>query len=286
MGLDIGLVSSGGLAKGTYQLGALYALNEFIPPEHIKYISFASIGALNGYAYASGNLDLVKKMWQNACCGEERVNVVRLMKGKVLPAFIDKLVERSEPASSKLYCALYDHGNKKIVYRDLRSVEKETHADYLKASIAMPSVNKPVSVSGTSFYDGGVIDNIPVWPLTKHSLDYVICMYYDDSTIQFENTVFDEKVIKITFPNASAFRESLFLHNDSVDSSVSAGYDRASFILKNALSGGYEDVDSVYAAIGSMNRNLGKRKTRLSVDVIASNLNKITQKLVRKHMLQ
>ncbi|MBQ1893160.1 MAG: hypothetical protein II155_03550, partial [Clostridia bacterium] len=28
MGLDIGLVLSGGLAKGTYQLGALYALNE------------------------------------------------------------------------------------------------------------------------------------------------------------------------------------------------------------------------------------------------------------------
>lgn len=286
MGLDIGLVLSGGLAKGTYQLGALYALNEFIPPENIKYISFASIGALNGYAYASGNLDLVKKMWQNACCGEERVNVVRLMKGKVLPAFIDKLVERSEPASSKLYCALYDHGNKKIVYRDLRSVEKETHADYLKASIAMPSINKPVSVSGTSFYDGGVIDNIPVWPLMKHQLDYVICMYYDDSTIKFENTLFDDKVIKITFPNISAFRESLYLHNDRVDSAIDAGYDRASFILRTALAGGTEDLDSIYSAIGSMNRNLGKRKTRLSVDVIASNLNKVTQKLVGKHILQ
>ena len=284
--MNIGLVLSGGLAKGAYQLGALRALNEFIPPEHIKCISFASIGALNGYAYASGNLDLVEKMWQNACCGEERVNVVRLMKGKILPAFIDKLVEKGEPAAPTVYCALYDHENKKIVYRDLKNVESDTHAGYLKASVAMPSINKPVVVSGTSFYDGGVIDNIPVFPLMKHPLDYIICMYYDDSTIKFENTVFDDKVIKITFPNISAFKESLYLYNDRVDSAIAAGYDRASFILRTALAGGYEDTEAVCSAIASMNRNLGKRKTRLSVDVIASNLNKVTQKFVHRRVLQ
>lgn len=284
--MNIGLVLSGGLAKGAYQLGALRALNEFIPPEHIKCISFASIGALNGYGYASGNLDLVEKMWQNACCGEERVNVVRLMKGKILPAFIDKLIEKGEPAAPTVYCALYDHENKKILYRDLKKVAQEDHAGYLKASVAMPSINKPVVVSGTSYYDGGVIDNIPVFPLMKHQLDYIICMYYDDSTIRFENTVFDDKVIKITFPNISAFKESLYLYDDRVDQAIAAGYDRASFILRTALAGGFEDVESVKDAVASMNRNLGKRKTRLSVDVIASNLNKVTQKFVHRRILQ
>ena len=48
--MNIGLVLAGGMAKGALQLGALYALSEFIPLEEIKYVSCASVGALNSYA--------------------------------------------------------------------------------------------------------------------------------------------------------------------------------------------------------------------------------------------
>ena len=51
--MNIGLVLSGGMGKVAYQIGALRALNEFIPLKEIKYISFASVGVLNGYAYAT-----------------------------------------------------------------------------------------------------------------------------------------------------------------------------------------------------------------------------------------
>ena len=63
--MNIGLVLSGGMAKGAYQIGALKALNHFIPLEEIKYISCASIGVLNGYAYATESLDRAEKMWKN-----------------------------------------------------------------------------------------------------------------------------------------------------------------------------------------------------------------------------
>ena len=53
--MNIGLVFSGGMAQGAYQIRALRALNNFMPLHEIKYISCASIGVLNSYAYATGN---------------------------------------------------------------------------------------------------------------------------------------------------------------------------------------------------------------------------------------
>ena len=63
--MNIGLVLSGGMGKGAYQIGALRALNEFIPLKEIKYISCASVGVLNGYAYATDNLDVAEDIWKN-----------------------------------------------------------------------------------------------------------------------------------------------------------------------------------------------------------------------------
>ena len=65
--MNIGLVLSGGMAKGALQLGALYALSEFIPLEEIKYVCCASVGTLNGYAYMTNKLEQAKKMWSELC---------------------------------------------------------------------------------------------------------------------------------------------------------------------------------------------------------------------------
>lgn len=48
--MNIGLVLSGGMAKGAYQIGVLRAISEYIPISEIKYISCESIGVFNGYA--------------------------------------------------------------------------------------------------------------------------------------------------------------------------------------------------------------------------------------------
>ena len=57
--MRIGLVLAGGFAKGAYQLGALQALSEFIPRSEIRYMSTASIGTLNGYAFATDQLEFI-----------------------------------------------------------------------------------------------------------------------------------------------------------------------------------------------------------------------------------
>lgn len=44
--MHIGLVLSGGMGKGAYQIGALTAIDEFFNPSEFEYVSAASIGVL------------------------------------------------------------------------------------------------------------------------------------------------------------------------------------------------------------------------------------------------
>ena len=60
--MNIGLVLSGGMAKGAYQIGALKAILNFLPIDEIKYISCASVGTLNGYAFAVNKLEHAEKI--------------------------------------------------------------------------------------------------------------------------------------------------------------------------------------------------------------------------------
>ena len=61
--MNIGLVLSGGMAKGAYQVGALTAIKEIIPDGNIKYISASSVGALNSYAYAIFRQVMIKILY-------------------------------------------------------------------------------------------------------------------------------------------------------------------------------------------------------------------------------
>ena len=70
--MNIGLVLSGGMAKGAFQIGALKALNSFIPLKEIKYVSCSSVGVLNGYSYITGNLDKGEKAWRTICADTPR----------------------------------------------------------------------------------------------------------------------------------------------------------------------------------------------------------------------
>ena len=67
--VKIGLVLSGGMAKGAYQIGALQAINEVFKPSDISYASAASVGAINTYLYLTEGLD--KEIGRASC--RERV---------------------------------------------------------------------------------------------------------------------------------------------------------------------------------------------------------------------
>jgi predicted acylesterase/phospholipase RssA len=283
--MNIGLVLSGGMAKGAYQIGALRALNNFVPLSEIKYISCASVGVLNGYAYATENLDRAEHMWKNICTNDTRFVITQILRSSMLQQNIKKLYDPKRTLSSTFYCSLLDLSHRNIVYKDLSAVESNKIPLYLKASVAMPVYNRAVQLDNTSYFDGAMIDNIPVYPLLKHSFDYIICVYFDDTCYKFENTFFDNKVIKITFPCESMLKQSVVFKKEAIDDMIKSGYDRTTHILKKVFAEGYENVDHIYRVIEHMNQKNKGNNLRITGDVLVTNLNKITQRLTKRKIL-
>ncbi len=283
--MNIGLVLSGGMAKGAYQIGALKALEEYIPRSQINCISCASVGVLNGYAYATGNLPKAEALWRSLCCDDSRMIINQLLRSSLLQQNISSLYDPEKPLSNPLYCTLLDLEFRNIIYKDLSGVDMEKIPAYLKASVAMPIYNKAVKIGNHSFYDGAMVDNIPVHPLLKHNLDLIICMYFDDTCYKFESTYFDNKVIKITFPSESIVKQSLVFQSGSIEKMIADGYDRANFILRFVLGQGTEDLDSIYRNIEQLNRNSQDKALRITGDLLVTNLNKITQKLTKRKII-
>lgn len=152
---------------------------------------------------------------------------------------------------------------------------------YLKASVAMPFYNRAVRVDDSLYFDGAMMDNIPVFPLLRHKLDCVICIYFDDTYYKFENAYFDNKIIKITFPCRKVIKPSLIFSQISIENMIESGYDRTIGILKFIFCNGYQDIESVYNAIECRNQSTS-RNLRITGDVLITNLNKITQKLSKR----
>ncbi len=282
--MNIGLVLSGGMAKGAYQIGALKALKNFVPLSEIKYMSCASVGVLNGYAYATERLDRAEQMWIDLCNGKKH-SISQVLKSSILQESILNLCTPEEAPSSVFYCSLLDLSHRNIVYKDLSTVDSSEIPLYLKASVAMPVYNRAVQIDDISYYDGAMIDNIPVYPLFKHDLDYIICVYFDDICYKFENANFDNKIIKITFPCKSALRQSVVFKQDSIEDMIKTGYDRTMSLLETVFCEGYDNLDHIYRTIDHINRNSKSNSLRITGDMIVTNLNKITQKLTKRKIL-
>lgn len=283
--MNIGLVLSGGMAKGAYQVGALRALNTFIPINEIKYISCASIGVLNGYAYVTDKLDRIEKMWKSICSNDTRLVISQILRSSMLQQNIVNIYNSQESLTTNFYCSLLDLSHRNIVYKDLSTVESNQIPLYLKASVAMPVYNRSVQLDNTSYFDGAMIDNIPIYPLLKHNIDYIICIYFDDTCYKFENSYFDNKIIKITFPCESRLKQSVILKQDRIEDMIKSGYERTMFLLKTVFSEGYENLEYIYRTIKYMNLNNKSNSLRITGDMLVTNLNKITEKLTKRKIL-
>ena len=279
----VGLVLSGGFAKGAYQIGALRALQEVIPREDICCISASSIGALNGYAYAIDALDTAEKMWHNICAPDVKRNMVTsIMRGSLLQQNINWLDSAGKEIGFPFYCTLFQWRQRHIAYKDLNRVPPGEVCPYLKASVAFPAYNAPVVINGKSYYDGGLVDNIPVAPMIKHDLDYIICFCFDESNYQFESVSFNKKIIKIAFPATSVLSHSLIMSSEKIEEMIRDGYEYTKRKLGTYFYNGYEDIEYVYSTIEALNRVAPAPSLRLTVDVVASNLNRVSKKLTKR----
>jgi NTE family protein len=197
----VGLVLSGGGAKGIAHIGMLQALEENGIP--IDYISGTSIGAVVGGLYAMGYspsemLDLVKsddfKNWRNGTVDNNNLDFFRRpdptpeilmtsisLKDSVINA--KKLLPNSLLNPVQLNFAFLklcaqatgqckgDFNNLFVPFRSVSSnVYNRTSyvfrngdlGDAIRTSMTIPFVFKAIKVDGNLLYDGGIYNNYPV----------------------------------------------------------------------------------------------------------------------------
>ncbi len=205
----LGLCLSGGGARGPYQIGALKALDELGIYEKVEVFSGASIGAANVSILASSSIDNASHIWETMPKNpikqtktlKERLerkglHIVEgglrsmdffetvLLKEIKTENFDDKEVIISVSESGEADKGLFElirsgykhyvNHESKSVYIDLKAIDQELVTDAVKASCSIPIVFSPVINEHKKYYDGGVFDNAPLYPLVERGCNEII----------------------------------------------------------------------------------------------------------------
>jgi NTE family protein len=160
----IGLVLSGGGARGFAHLGVINALNEAgIFPD---VISGCSAGALVGVLYADGyaSEEILKLLYTGSRLDYMRPALPR--EGLLQINGIIKILKLSLRAKTfkelkiPLFVSATDLNNGKAVY-----FSEGELIDPVIASASIPVLFRPVKINNISYVDGGVLDNLPLRPI-------------------------------------------------------------------------------------------------------------------------
>lgn len=122
------------MCKGAYQIGALGAIDEFFSPSDFEYVSAASIGALNMYAYLSNGFSKAKKLWQSVNLKGRNRFITSVLKSSFLQEVIAEIVS-SERIDNNFYVPLLDLRGRELLYYNFKHISPDEVLPYLRASV-------------------------------------------------------------------------------------------------------------------------------------------------------
>ena len=204
----VGLVLSGGAARGLAHVGVLKALEE--QGIHIDAIAGTSMGAVIGGLYASGyKIDELEKLalsidWQEALSdAPEREDVpfrrkqddrdflvkqklsfrddgslglpLGVIQGQNLALLLESLLAHSSDVRDFDKLPIPFRAVATDIVNGEKVVFRKGHLpQVIRASMSIPAVFAPVEINGQLLVDGGMVDNIPVDVAREMGVDMVI----------------------------------------------------------------------------------------------------------------
>lgn len=175
MSQKVALVLSSGGARGLAHIGVIESLLE--NGYEISSIAGSSIGAVVGSFYAAGKLPEYKE-W---VCHLERLDVFNLIdftfsvqgfiKGEKVFKALEKIVpdQKIEDMNIPFAAVTTDIKNKRE-----KVFTSGSMYDAVKASVAIPTVIRPVKLNGIEYIDGGVTNPIPVDHVKRTKGDFLV----------------------------------------------------------------------------------------------------------------
>ena len=275
----IGLVFSGGVAKGAYQIGFCQALLERFALTDIAAISSSSIGAWNALALLTGSLDIAQDAWLNTEIYNTRTFVERIIKHRFFFDYLDAFLPADTTVSKDFFVTCCEFPLMTTHYINLRNMENGRAKEYLQAGVALPPLFTPKVVEEKTLMDGALIDNIPMQPLINEEIDILLVVHFDSATpinhALYPNTI----ILEINYSTAGFIKNSFDFRKDTVRTMIDCGYHYARQLLEIFFLHGLQDLDYIRAS-SSIYHQLRDAHGSISVDYFANRFNHIAQKFV------
>ena len=274
----IGLVLSGGGAKGAYQIGVMKAIEEYGLVQQISAISGSSIGALNAclflqypdenrsYIWRHLKWDYVLQLeecdYKRLMNLQQKIAATPLSKLKVasealgiarqiglplprqhfssaLNHFIDYDTVRHAPIPCYIGCENMQRNW--VHYFKLNLQSDEMIHDVLLASTAIPMVYKPVQIGSGLYCDPMRYENVPLRPLLYEDCDIIIIVNLDVTAVQ--------KIPRIRHMN----QKTLVTISPSrlISPTLQGSFDFSDQTIQEHLMLGYEDAMSILKQVFS-----------------------------------
>lgn len=178
--MKIGLVLAGGVSKGAYQAGFLKAITEGKAAQNISALSCSSIGLFGGYAFASGKIDLLCDFWQSTHFDSSVDLMLNIWFKHYLRDVISTLVKSEDVLSVPVYAPIvylpFVHMNYCKLYGNYTKKWKR----FIAGAISYPILTGLHFFRGQIAFDGGLMDNIPVFPLIRFEKpDLILVLHFE-----------------------------------------------------------------------------------------------------------
>ena len=211
-----GLILQGGGAKGSYEAGAIKALNK----RRIGFdiVGGTSIGAINAAIYVTKDFNKLYKLWQTATSQElfgiETELIKRLDKGNIkngdiknfismlskilknggidvknIKSFLEKNINEDKFFKSNIdyYMNTFNLKTLKRVDVFKSDIPKGKLIEYVLSSAYLPFFKFEKIIDDNYYLDGGVITNCPIDALIDYGCDEVYVIKAWESKVRYKN---------------------------------------------------------------------------------------------------
>lgn len=275
--INVGIVFSGGFAKGAYEIGFCRAILEYINKESIKAVSGASIGALNAYGFINNKLDYLCDIWKNLDFKSAKEFFVKQNKRDIVYEYIDELVNNEGLTNNNpCYINYIKVPNISLCYENVNNEDKEIQKSLLKASISVPTLYKPVFVKENFYVDGAVLDNTPITPLKNKNLDLIFVLRFDHSSESYEKFNTDATVIEVVFEDDKKLKDYFNFNKHLTKKLIKDGYKQSKIVLNKVFECG-NDLEYIKSVAKMVNKESEKNIIPRSGEEVVHKMNKLSR---------
>mgnify|MGYP004664352975 FL=1 len=273
--LRIGLVFSGGFAKGAYEIGFCKAIMEYIKMDNIKAVSGASIGAINAYGFINNKFEYLCKVWKSLEFRSAKEFFVKSDKRKVIYDYItDMQLDEIKKSEAACYINYIKVPNITLCYKNVNNESSEIQNDFLKASISVPGLYNPILVKEDYYVDGAFLDNTPISPLANENLDLIFVLRFDHASEEYNDLNTNAAIIEIVFEDDKKLKDYFYFNSSLTNRLIEQGYKKSKDILEVVFKYG-ENIELIKSIANIYNQESRKNLIPKSGEELVNKMNKL-----------